>query len=107
MFGKNLADTFTPPPYGSIAEFLKDKSKFTAMNKDRRKRLEGIYEKLMEIYEELDAIIDEEQEAYDNMPESLQDSEKGERMYEGIDNLESARDDINNAATTIEEVIAQ
>ena len=105
MFGKNLADTFTPPPYGSIAEFLKDKS--TAMNKDRRKRLEGIYEKLMEIYEELDAIIDEEQEAYDNMPESLQDSEKGERMYEGIDNLESARDDINNAATTIEEVIAQ
>lgn len=77
------------------------------MNKDRRKRLEGIYEKLMEIYEELDAIIDEEQEAYDNMPESLQDSEKGERMYEGIDSLESARDDINNAATTIEEVIAQ
>lgn len=77
------------------------------MNKDRRKRLEGIYEKLIEIYEELDAIIDEEQEAYDNMPESLQDSEKGERMYEGIDNLESARDDINNAATTIEEVIAQ
>ena len=77
------------------------------MNKDRRKRLEGIYEKLIEIYEELDAIIDEEQEAYDNMPESLQDSEKGERMYEGIDSLESARDDINNAATTIEEVIAQ
>lgn len=77
------------------------------MNKDRRKRLEGIYEKLMEIYEELDAIIDEEQEAYDNMPESLQDSEKGERMYEGIDSLESARDDINNAATTIEYVIAQ
>lgn len=77
------------------------------MNKDRRKRLEGIYEKLMEIYEELDAIIDEEQEAYDNMPESLQDSEKGERMYEGIDSLERARDDINNAATTIEEVIAQ
>ena len=77
------------------------------MNKDRRKRLEGIYEKLMEIYEELDAIIDEEQEAYDNMPESLQDSEKGERMYEGIDSLESARDDINNAATTIEEEIAQ
>lgn len=77
------------------------------MNKDRRKRLEGIYEKLMEIYEELDAIIDEEQEAYDNMPESLQDSEKGERMYEGIDSLESAKDDINNAATTIEEVIAQ
>ncbi|WP_302756867.1 hypothetical protein [Alistipes indistinctus] len=77
------------------------------MNKDRRKRLEGIYEKLIEIYEELDAIIDEEQEAYDNMPESLQDSEKGERMYEGIDSLESAKDDINNAATTIEEVIAQ
>ena len=77
------------------------------MKKDRWKRLEGIYEKLIEIYEELDAIIDEEQEAYDNMPESLQDSEKGERMYEGIDSLESAKDDINNAATTIEEVIAQ
>ena len=77
------------------------------MNKDRRKRLEGIYEKLMEIYEELDAIVDEEQEAYDNMSESLQDSEKGERMYEGIDSLCSVRCDVNNAATTIEEVIVQ
>lgn len=77
------------------------------MNKDRRKRLEGIYEKLMEIVEELDVIIDEEQEAYDNMPESLQDSEKGEQMYEGIDNLENVRGDINNAATSIEEVIVQ
>nr|DAI16558.1 MAG TPA: hypothetical protein [Caudoviricetes sp.] len=27
MFGKNLADTLTPPPSGKIAEFLKDKSK--------------------------------------------------------------------------------
>ena len=40
----------------------------------------------------LDNVICDEQNAYDNMPENLQDSEKGEIMEEGIDNLNEARD---------------
>lgn len=71
------------------------------MNKIRRKELAKIVAKLetlealrSEIQEELEAIMEEEQEALDNMPESLQDSEKGQQMQEYLDAMESALDDL-------------
>ena len=54
--------------------------------------------------EALELIKDEEQEAFDNLPESFQYGEKGERMEEVISymddafgELESAIDNINSA----------
>ena len=44
---------------------------------------------LSEYRETLESVLDEEQEAYDNMPESIQDSERGEESYNAIDALES------------------
>ena len=71
------------------------------MNKARRKELARIADRLealealrLEIQEELEAVLEEEQEALDNMPESLQDSEKGQQMQEYIDAIESALDDL-------------
>ena len=71
------------------------------MNKARRKELAQIVAKLeelealhLEIKEELEAVRDEEQEALDNLPESLQESERGEQMQEYIDAMESALDDL-------------
>lgn len=55
------------------------------MNKERRAKLQ----KAIDLIED---VIGEEQDAYDNMPESLQYSEKGEKMDEGIDSLEAAKD---------------
>lgn len=52
------------------------------MNSERRKRLAKICEQLEEIQVEIQAIADEEQECYDNLPESLQYAERGERMIE-------------------------
>ena len=60
------------------------------MNVTRRRRIAALQGKLNELQEELSAILEEEQEAYDNFPESLQESERGQRMYEAIDNLENA-----------------
>ena len=60
------------------------------MNKARRKSLEEIAVKLADIMDELDSLTAEEQEAYDNMPESLQDSEKCALMQEAIENMEEA-----------------
>lgn len=40
--------------------------------------------------QDIDSILEEEQEAYDNMPESLQNGERGEAMQEAIEALESA-----------------
>ena len=69
------------------------------MNNTRRKRIDAVIAKLDEPSEELEALKEEEEEAYDNLPESLQESERGEVMQEAIDNLDEA---VNNIADTIE-----
>ena len=53
------------------------------MNQQRRERLR-------KARDEIEAIKDEEQEAYDNLPESLQDGEQGEKMDENIGDLDEA-----------------
>lgn len=60
------------------------------MNKARRNRIADVQSQLEELKQEIDAILAEEQEAYDNMPESLQECERGQAMQEAIDALESA-----------------
>ena len=66
------------------------------MNKARRKWLEDVSEKIAQAKEELEQIMDEEQEAYDNMPESIQESERGEQMYDNIDNLSTLISDLED-----------
>jgi len=61
------------------------------VNKDRRARLESIWFKLEDI-------ISEEQEAFDNLPEGLQYSEKGEAMEQNIEQMDEARDLIGDTA---------
>lgn len=52
------------------------------MNLKRRKRLQELNQKLEALAVELEEIAEEEREYYDNMPESLQGGEKGERADE-------------------------
>ena len=49
-------------------------------------------------------ITDEEEEAYDNLPESFQDGERGEEMQEYIDTMDEVLDAIDDAADSIEEI---
>jgi hypothetical protein len=72
------------------------------MNKQRRKELAAILSKLeelenlrSEIKERLEAVRDEEQEALDNLPESLQESERGEQMQEYIDAMENVTGELD------------
>lgn len=74
------------------------------MNNQRRrslkqliKQLEGLTEKFEELKSEVEDVVteieylrDEEEEAYDNLPEGIQNGERGERMQEVIDSLDSA-----------------
>lgn len=68
------------------------------MNRSRRQRIQKAVDaylaKLEEIKEDLINVLtevkDEEEEAYYNMPESLQEGEKGEAMQEAIDALDYA-----------------
>ncbi len=58
------------------------------MNKVRRKEIAKAIELLEQAREILESVRDDEQEAFDNMPESLQGSERGEAMEEYIYTLE-------------------
>lgn len=74
------------------------------MNNARRKQLQRIQGELRDIYERLDILCDEEQEAYDSMPESLQDTERGEKSQNAIDTLESVRDQVLEAADELDDI---
>lgn len=75
----------------------------TGMNNARRKRLAEIAERISDLGCDIEEIMNEEQEARDNMPENMQESERGERMAEIIDNLQGAIDALEDVHTTIEE----
>ena len=74
------------------------------MNAKRRNAIESVINELIEKFEEikseaidqLSEIRDEEQEVYDNLPEALQDSERGENMQNCIDALEYFMSDLEN-----------
>lgn len=72
------------------------------MNNTRRKAIQSIMDKLEELMEEIEAIKDEEQEAYDNLPESLQNSERGEAMDSAVYNLEDAAENVQLVIDALE-----
>lgn len=72
------------------------------MNKDRRKAIAAAIELVeaaqaaaAEARDAIETIKDEETEYKDNMPESLQDGEKGQRADEVIDFLDTAFNDLD------------
>lgn len=75
------------------------------MNKARRKRLEKVLNTLQDAMSELEYIKDEEQEAYDNLPESLQESEKGETMQEYVDDIDSVISDLDSVISDLEDIV--
>lgn len=74
------------------------------MNQSRRNQLRDIQQQLQDIYERLDILCNEEQEAYDNMPESIQDSARGDAAQSAIDTLESVRDQVQEVSDGIDEI---
>lgn len=83
------------------------------MNKARRKRIASVIHTLENIIDynliesakdELEDILWEEEDAYDNMPENLQYSMRGEASSEAIDSLQDAVDALEEAVDIIDEI---
>lgn len=74
------------------------------MNADRRKRLTAIQSQLESLHADVLQIHEEEQEAKDNMPESMQAGEKGDLADAAIDGLQEVMDSIDDAVNKITEV---
>jgi len=75
------------------------------MNKQRRMRLDEAHSKLLEAQEIIEEVMNEEQDAFDNLPESLQGSERGEQMEEYIGTMQDAYDGIDEFMCNLYEII--
>jgi hypothetical protein len=75
------------------------------MNRQRRKRLEEAISKIEELQAEIQSIAEEERESFDNMPESLQDGERGQQISDNADSLDMADSDFDSLLDTLREVI--
>lgn len=75
------------------------------MNKERRKELDKAIKLLEEAQLVIDGVRCDEADAYDSLPEGIQDSEKGERLLDNVDALDSCYDDIQSVIDDISDVI--
>ena len=76
------------------------------MNDDRRKRIDEAMEHISAARELLDTVIAEEQEAFDNLPQGLQGSERGQKLEETADSLYSIPSDLEDMESLLEEIKA-
>lgn len=75
------------------------------MKETRLKILEACLTAIQEAHDELDDVRNEEEEAYDNMPEGLQLSERGDTMQEAVDNLDDVVGCLDDAISNLEDVL--
>lgn len=74
------------------------------MNAERRKCRDTIVEQLSDIIDNIEELKDDEECALENMPESLQESERGEKMRENVDNLYEILSELESQRDYLSEV---
>lgn len=74
------------------------------MNKQRRTRLAKLVDILDEATAELTEIRDEEEEALENMPDSLRESERGQAIEEAHGTLDNAVVELESLTDEIREL---
>lgn len=75
------------------------------MNNSRRKELRRIIESFENEKQKLDIVINNEQDSFDNLTDSLQQTMRGQQMEEYINKMNEAIVCIEDAIELIEEVI--
>lgn len=82
------------------------------MNNERRKQLKAIAKQLGTIADNLEEqqilleqIYDDKSEAFDNMPESLQQSDRGIEMEDGVNLLEEQKDAVAAMVDDVRDII--
>jgi hypothetical protein len=73
------------------------------VNKNRRERINTLIKTFEELVDTLEEIHGEEQEYFDNMPENIQQSEKGEQTQSAINCLENAVDNLGDLISNLKE----
>jgi len=76
------------------------------MNANRRSRLVKIVSRLHVELQEIQSLAQEEQDAFDNMPESLQGGESGQKIEDAANSLQQMADDLENLISDSESIDA-
>lgn len=74
------------------------------MNTQRRKAIEKIIGQVEYLENQICDIAGEEQEAYDNLPKSIQYSERGIKMEDAIDSLHDAANYMRAVIDSVNEI---
>lgn len=74
------------------------------MNAERRKQITEAVGKLQDAMSIIESVKDDEQDAYDNMPEGLQQGEKGEQASNALDSLDNALSEMESAKDNLESI---
>ena len=75
------------------------------MNNERRKDLEMAILLLEQAKASIEMVQDQEQDSYDNLPEGIQCSEKGETMENNVSEMEEVMDSIDTEIETLQKII--
>lgn len=74
------------------------------MNKQRRKQIDELAARVETCGTDAQMISDEETEAKENLPESIQYSEKGDQMEENISDLDQVASDLEDLFNQLQEI---
>lgn len=72
------------------------------MNNRRRDRLKSVLTSLENAQNTLETVTDQEEDALDNIPENLMDSEMYDKIDEAVENLNAAQDKLQETIESIE-----
>ena len=75
------------------------------MNNARRRRIAKIFTKLTDLESNLEELEEEEQDAFDNLPESIAATERGDQMQEFVEVLRAAASQIEEARSDLSEML--
>jgi len=73
------------------------------VNNERRKRLAVLSQQLSELKDDVQAVLDEEEEAFNNLPEGLQNGERGDSMQTDVASLDAAVSALEDASDYLTE----
>ena len=74
------------------------------MNRERRKRIAKAYGLIEEAKVILEEVKEDETEAYDNLPESFQNGDRGEEMQGYIEMLDEAYNYLDDASSIVDQI---
>ena len=75
------------------------------MNAQRRKAISKLIEQIEGIQQDIEMYKDEEEECYYNLPDSIQESERGEAMQDAISQLDDAYNSLDDVISYLEDAI--